>query len=298
VTATSIIRPIDLGFEPAGSGGTETTIWRKSVRGRAVEFRLLRHLPELIPVDEIQREVFGVTDEDLVCSNELVVVPETGGEVIGAFFDGYLAGVIWGWGGFVNRRSRIVSDYMGVRKPFRSAGLGHELKRLQAAIGMERGFQEIVWTVDPLRAANGYLNFEKLGAYADHYEINRYGETFGAGIYGGIPTDRLHCTWPIDDPAVHAHLLGQTTALMHADLGGLPPFTVGIDVERALLELPNEIDAIMTTDVERARGWRMHHREILTDAFARGYAITGFVANTDPAREVSTYVLSKRGGGH
>lgn len=295
---TRIIHPVDLGFTPVSSNKTETTAWRKEVRGRDVEFRLLRHLPELIPVDEIQREVFGVTDEDLVCSNELVVVPETGGEVIGAFFDDYLAGVLWGWGGFVKRRSRIVSDYMGVRKPFRSAGLGYELKRLQAAIGIERGFQEIVWTVDPLRAANGYLNFEKLGAYADHYEINRYGESFGAGIYGGIPTDRLHCTWPIDDPAVHDHLLGKTTPLTIADLAGLPLFTVGTEEERALLELPDEIDAIMTSDIERARTWRLHHREILTDAFARGYAITGFVAGTEPAREVSTYVLTRRGGGH
>jgi predicted GNAT superfamily acetyltransferase len=293
-----IVHPIDLGFEPVTTGNSETTSWRKEVRGRAVEFRLLRHLPELLPVDDIQREVFGVTDEDLVCSNELVVVPETGGEVIGAFIDDYLAGVLWGWGGFVNRRARLVSDYMGVRKPYRSAGLGYELKRLQAAIFMGRGFQEIVWTVDPLRAANGYLNFEKLGAFADHYEINRYGESFGAGIYGGIPTDRLHCTWLLEDPAVREHLLEKTRPLTAADLAGLPPFEVGTEAEQALMELPNEIDEIMTTDLDRAREWRLLHRQILTDAFARGYAITGFVANTAPERQVSTYVLTKRGGGH
>ena len=70
-----------------------------------------------------------------------------------------------GWGGFVGR-PRVVSDFLAIRPEARSLGLATELKRLQAAIALSRGFEEIVWTVDPLRAANARLNFGKLGATA------------------------------------------------------------------------------------------------------------------------------------
>ena len=121
--------------------------------------------------------MFGVSERDLIPANELIVVPETGGAVIAAFLPDdpdRAVGVLLGWGGFVGR-PRVVSDFLAIRPEARSLGLATELKRLQAAIALSRGFAEIVWTVDPLRAANARLNFGKLGATANQYEIDRYG---------------------------------------------------------------------------------------------------------------------------
>ena len=134
----------DLGFEEVPEGG-----WRKRVGASEVAFRALRRVPELLAVEALQREVFGVTERDLAAASQLVVVPETGGETIGAFAGDEgggeeLVGFVVGWGGYVAGRPRLVSDMLGVRGDRRGGGLGAELKRLQAAVALGRGFAETV----------------------------------------------------------------------------------------------------------------------------------------------------------
>src|SRR5690606_27392122 len=136
---------------------------------------------------------------------------------------------------------RILSDWMGVWPRFRSAGLGAEIKKLQAAISFQAGFEEIVWTVDPLRAANARLNIEKLGAWSDHYERNRYGADYAPGLYGGMPTDRLHMTWSITDPDVHRRLRGEIPPLGPTDIADLAPFDLQTPLPRALIHIPSDI---------------------------------------------------------
>jgi predicted GNAT superfamily acetyltransferase len=141
--------------------------WRKAVRGREVTFRSLIDFDDFGPVETLQRDVMGASDLDVFGSTGLVIVAETGGHVLAAYIDDVLAGAVYGFGGYHNRTPRIVSDWMGVAPEYRSAGLGAELKKLQATVALAAGFQEIVWTVDPLRAANARLNIERLGAWSD-----------------------------------------------------------------------------------------------------------------------------------
>jgi predicted GNAT superfamily acetyltransferase len=293
---------IDLGFsvddETRGPHG-EAMAWSKRVGDRPVTFRLLRRLPELLPVDDLQREVFGVSDLDLLNSGELVSVSETGGEVIGAFVASdagveELVGFSIGWGGYYQRRPRIVSEFLAVRADVRSLGLGADLKRLQAAIALERGFVEMVWTVDPLRAANARLNFEKLGAVADRYEENRYGEGFAVGLYGGLPTDRLHVTWPLTSPRVHHRLRGRYTPLALADVDRLRHFDpLATDQDRALVYLPSNIDLLVARDPNAALRWRLSLRKTLQSAFAAGFAITGFVPEVEAEQGRAAYVIEQ-----
>src|SRR5215217_4478357 len=185
-----------------GFSGDEATGWVRSTRGRQVSFRLLRTLADLVHAERLQEEVFGVSERDLIPGNELVVVAETGGAVIAAFLPDEpdrAVGVLLGWGGYVGR-PRVVSDFLAILPEARSLGLATELKRLQAAIALSHGFEEIVWTVDPLRAANARLNFGKLGATAHRYEINRYGATYATAPSGPTPTGRLHINSDILTP--------------------------------------------------------------------------------------------------
>jgi predicted GNAT superfamily acetyltransferase len=261
-----------------------------------VTFRILRSLSELNQIDDLQREVFGVSDLDLLTGGAFMTVAETGGEVIGAAIkssDGSeeLVGFSVGWGGYHHGTPRVVSDYLAVRQNVRSLGIGADLKRLQAALALARGFVEIVWTVDPLRAGNARLNFEKLGAYSDRYEINRYGETFGDGLYGGLPSDRLHVTWPITGTSVHDRLLGRYTPLTVEDIRDVPLFSPSEDQATARIHLPSNIDQLLADSPETALKWRLSLRESIQSAFAAGMSIRGFVPNVDPEREVSAYVL-------
>jgi predicted GNAT superfamily acetyltransferase len=281
--------PAALGFS-----GSEVAGWVRSTRGREVHFRILRSLAELAHAERLQEEVFGVSERDLIPANELIVVAETGGTVIAAFLPDdqvRAVGILLGWGGFVGR-PRIVSDLLAILPAARSLGLATELKRLQAAIGLSRGFEEIVWTVDPLRAANARLNFGKLGATADRYEIDRYGATFATSLYGGLPTDRLHITWDILSPRVISRLLGQEAAQHPGEVRNAAPFLPRMTEDTALVAIPSDIDTLLATHPDQALAWRLQLRETLCQAFAAGFAITGFrpaLGNRDPA-----YLLERR----
>jgi predicted GNAT superfamily acetyltransferase len=288
-----MITPELLGFEPTGPRS-----WTKTVLERVAEFRLLTTIAETTPLEELQRSVMGVSsDLDIYAGNELIILPETGGHVIGAFLDGEMAGALFGFGGYLNGVPRIVSDWMGVWPRFRSVGLGAEIKKLQAAIAFEAGFQEVVWTVDPLRAANARLNIERLGAFSHDYEENRYGSDYAPGLYGGLPTDRLHMTWPIAEAGVHERLLGKVPPLSNSDIVELDHYNPDRPEQRALVYIPTDIDTILQTDPNGAMRWRLTIRETLQRAFDDGYAIRGFVPNVASDGEISAFVIERNAGG-
>ena len=283
--------PESLGFVASGADA-----WTKRVRGREIAFRSLHRLEEMIAIEEIERDVFGVSEADLFPASGLVGVPETGGHVLSAAVDDRIVGAIYGFGGYVNCVPRIVSDWMGILPGFRSVGLGAELKKLQAAVACAGGFQEIVWTVDPLRAANARLNFERLGAWADRYEENRYGETYGASLYGGLPTDRLHMTWDITDPDVAARLNGEIPPRSARDVANLEHFDPRAPVPQALIYLPSDIDQILAADVSAALRWRLILRETIQAALDEGYVIRGFVPGVAGDGELAAYLIQRQGG--
>jgi predicted GNAT superfamily acetyltransferase len=257
-----------------------------------VHFKILATIDDLLHAERLQEEVFGVSERDLIPANELVVVPETGGAVLAAFLPDeadHAAGVLLGLGGFVGR-PRIVSDLLAVRADARNLGLGEALKHLQAALALQRGFAEIVWTVDPLRAANARLNFAKLGATASAYAINRYGSSFAPGLYGALPSDRLHVQWEIGSPRVIDRLLGRA-APYETSLAPLPPFVPGTPEDAVRVEIPADIDALLAANPEQAMAWRLRLRDTLSRAFAEGFAITGFLRATAGAGPA--YVLER-----
>ena len=288
MTSDQLLTPEALGFEPVAPGDAPEarTAWRMVVRGQTIEFRRLHALAEMAPVEELQREAFGATDLDLIPASELVVVPETGGQVLAASViepagSRRVIAAGFAWGGFVGGRPRLVSDFLGVRRQARSLGIGGELKRLQAALAAQDGFAEIIWTVDPLRAANARLNFRKLGAYSGVYERDRYGQDFAQSHYGGLPSDRLHLTWPLGSDRVRRRLR-QSSA----------PTAAPIPEGARLAPIPDDIDRLLAADREAALAWRLRLRDALESAFADGWVITGF-APAGGAHEHPALVLER-----
>ncbi|CAN5449974.1 acyl-CoA N-acyltransferase [soil metagenome] len=273
------LTPELLGFMPIDG---DDRAWRVELRGRTLIVRALIHLDELEPVDDIQRQTMGTTDYDLIPASELVVVPETGGYVLATFDpeSGAMLAAGFSWGGFFEGRPRLVSDFLGVRKEARSFGIGEAMKRLQASLAVRDGFEEIVWTVDPLRAANARLNFTKLGAVCHHYERNRYGEAFGEAHYGGLPTDRLHLTWLVRSEQVADLLLGQFPRS-------------SLEREALFIPIPDDIDQVLAESRDEALRWRLLVREQIEEHFADGWEIDGF-APAGTVGEQPALVLHQR----
>ena len=267
------ITPEALGFTVTATG------WQKVLRGRLLTFRLLHDWADFEAVERLQRAVFGVSDHDLIAASILIVIPKTGGQILGAFADDDLVGFLTAYGGYVARRPLLVSDMLAVAPTWRG-GLGFALKTLQAALALADGFREITWTVDPLRAANARLNFERLGAQALEYHNDFYGSDFASGLYGGLPTDRLVVTWPLDQPHVADRLLGRHVPCDPGALDALPMFTTPGSAQTRV-PIPADIDSLVARDLDAARDWRFRVRAALHEAFAAGYAITGFASARD-----------------
>lgn len=275
-------------------------------RDRRVELRLLHDVREMAPLEALQREVMGATDLDVYGRVSLVVVPDSGGHVIAAFVwpagatvdgevvggaDGRtgepeLAGALIGFGGWrapADGRPgvpRIVSDWMGVRSQFRSAGLGALMKRAQAAVAIAAGFEEVVWTVDPLRAANARLNHGVLGAVGVAYEVDRYGSDYAAGLYGGLPSDRLVVRWGIAEPAVQDHIAAPPALRTVDEIRSLDDRRAagGDHPMSGFVEIPPDVDALLAADPGAARRERERVRGELERAFSAGATVRGFAS--------------------
>ncbi len=264
-----------LGFTQTADG------WRRTVGGRELHFHRVRSRADFEQCERLQREVFGVSEHDLASFSIMVIIPKTGGEVLGAFDGPRMVGYIQGYGGYIDGQPRLISDLMAVEPDYRG-GLGYALKALQAAVTLEAGFEVMSWTVDPLRASNARLNFERLGAYSNEYVENLYGEDVAAGLYGGMPSDRLVVTWPLTSERVRQRLLSGYQPLASDALTAVPDYT-DYAPARARLAIPSDIDALLARDPEDALTGRYRVRAALEDAFASGYALTGFAGQRDTA---------------
>lgn len=253
-----------------------------------LDFRMVRSPEDFAECERLQREVFGVSESDLASFSIMVLIPKTGGEVIGAFDGMRMVGYIQGYGGFVDGRPLLLSDLMAVELAWRG-GLGYALKALQAALALRAGFHEAAWTVDPLRAANARLNFERLGATSHVYEENVYGEEFAGGLYGGLPSDRLVVHWALDSERVRQRLLIGHRPMEPVALADVPDYPAG---QRSRVAIPSDIDSLLASDPAAARAWRFTLREQLEEAFATGHVITGFAGSRGGAR--GYYLLERQ----
>jgi predicted GNAT superfamily acetyltransferase len=142
----------------------------------------------------LQKEVWKFDDAELVPLRMFVVAEKVGGQVIGAFAGETLVGYVFSVPGSRNGHSYLHSHMLAVREDYRNQGLGRLLKLEQRQDALQRGFELIEWTFDPLEIKNAYLNIVKLGAIVRRYYVNHYGYTTSV-LHRGLPTDRLVAEW-------------------------------------------------------------------------------------------------------
>jgi predicted GNAT superfamily acetyltransferase len=164
------------------------------VTASSVVIRMCHQLDEMRACVALQQEVWNFSDAELVPLRLFVVAEKVGGQVIGAYQGSDLVGFGVAVPGFRNGHSYLHSHMVGVRKDLRNSGLGRKIKFFQRDEALERGFELVEWTFDPLEIKNSYLNVERLGAIARRYTINQYGIT-SSPLQGGLPTDRLVAEW-------------------------------------------------------------------------------------------------------
>src|SRR5271165_540228 len=196
-----------------------------------IAIRECRGFEEFQACVDLQTEVWGYDDGDVIPRRAFLVAQKIGGQVIGAFETeirdqgteirdqgsgvrevGDAASMVGfafsGPGvktGALSRSGRpesyLHSHMLAVREGYRNQRIGARLKLAQREDALARGFERIEWTFDPVEIKNAFLNIHKLGAVVRRYEENFYGVS-SSRLQGGLQTDRLVAEWWLASPRV------------------------------------------------------------------------------------------------
>jgi predicted GNAT superfamily acetyltransferase len=264
-----------------------------------IEVRPLRTPDDYRECLRLQRLTWGEGFSEAVPPSLLRVCQRIGGVAAGAFDgDGRMLGFVFGITGVEAGRVVHWSDMLAVRPEAQGRGVGRALKEHQRQAVRALGVQEILWSFDPLVARNAHLNLHRLGARAQDYVVDMYGESDSV-LHEGLGTDRLVVAWPVAEPGTGAeqaqamHAAQEAPTINTAVRDGAP---VLIDPEvpdapAVLVEIPADIHAVRSASVEAAWRWRTSTRAAFLAALGRGYRIVGF--RRDAAAGRCFYLLAR-----
>ncbi len=248
-----------------------------------VEVRTLGTARELRAVEDLQQAVWGMPDREVVPSHQLLAAVRNGGLVLGAFAGGRMVGFSYAFVGWREGERVLHSHMTAVLPGLQDRDVGYRLKCAQRQWALDQGYRRVVWTFDPLQSRNAHFNLHKLGARAERYEVDYYGEMEDE-LNRGLPTDRLEVDWWLDSEPVQARLLGRwtsprlegTQAVLEAE-GDLPGRVAAPAGRVVRLEVPGSIAALRSRDLQLALAWRLATREAFLACFRAGYAAVDFV---------------------
>ncbi len=254
-----------------------------------IGMRACRGLEELEACVQMQIDVWGYADGDVIPRRVFLVAQKIGGQVIGAFDaaqpdspeQGDAASMVGfalslpgvkpvGADGKVT--SYLHSHMLAVREGYRNAGIGRRLKLAQREDALRRGITHMEWTFDPLEIKNAYLNIHRLGAIVRRYEPNFYGSS-SSRLQGGLPTDRLVAEWSMASPRVKERL--------SADAGNKLPSAASSQVDSLMVPTAIYSWKAEATTRSKAEQVQARNRERLQDAFERGLAIVDYRVDED-----------------
>lgn len=219
----------------------------------------VRHCSKLAEYEQCVRVEHAVWGEAIAVPSALFVVAHhTGGQVVGAFHEGKMAGFALALAAVRAGKPFLHSHMTAVLAEFRDRGVGRRLKLFQRQDALKRAIDLIEWTFDPLDLKNAHFNFVRLGAVARRYIPDCYGVT-ASPLHVGLPTDRLVAEWWLSSERVKSVLADDA-----APMKRLP--------ERVSIQA--NLTEIMKCDPEAAAHVQSQAREHFQKWFAKGYAAT------------------------
>jgi predicted GNAT superfamily acetyltransferase len=274
-----------------------------------VDIRTLTQVEDMLPIEELQRAIWGY--DKPYPARLFLVVAETGGQVLGAYWQGQMIGFSF----MLYARDHdsdkpyLHSQLVGVRPEWRDQHVGLQLKLAQRQYALDLGVAKIAWTFDPLQGRNGYFNIRKLGALIRRYYPNYYGPLDSTFTHA-IASDRCFAEWFVHSPRVEARIAGRGPGLT-VETVGRPPYVgvthvehlengpprlvhyhMDLDAEHLVVEVPADFQPIMA-DRALAEDWRAKTCDIFMHFLnERGYVVIDCVSGLEGSRRRNLYVLA------
>lgn len=260
---------------------------RDAARAAGVELRPLTTVEEADRIIDVMIATWG--SHQLLPREMIRALGDSGNTPYGAWDGDELVGYVLGWAGVTPQDGLHMHSHMLATLPDRRhRGVGYALKLAQRAHCLERGISLVRWTFDPLISRNAHFNLTKLGAGADRFLPNFYGEMTDT-LNRGERSDRLLIRWDLDRPPRVQDRVTGIQVLGRAESDPAMPTPTEVrppDGGVALIGVPREYHELRERDRGLADLWRDATGRAFEACFAAGLVVTGF---TDD----STYVLTE-----
>jgi predicted GNAT superfamily acetyltransferase len=232
----------------------------------------LSKFEEFAEVVELQKEIWGYSEIELLPLRFFIVANKIGGQVLGAFDRRKMVAFCICIPGLKeNGKTYLHSHMLGVLPRYRNTGLGRQMKLKQRQYALAEDVPLIEWTFDPLEIKNAFFNIERLGAIIRRYVHNQYGTTT-SHLHGGLPTDRLVPEWWVKSERAEAICSGRPYER---------PETL------ARISVPANIAEIRRDRPDEARDIQAGIASQFTDHFRQDLAVIGL----EKSEEAGTYLL-------
>ena len=222
----------------------------------------MHELEEFDACVALQSAIWNYAPSETLPRRMFLVAERIGGQVLGAFDGERMVGYALAFPAYRAGHAYLHSQMVGVLAEYRNAGIGRLLKLAQRDDAIERGFDLMEWTFDPLEIKNAHLNIVKLGAIARRYKHDFYGPS-SSPLQGGLPTDRLYAEWWLRSERVLRVMAGEPLVVDAME-----------DVESACGNLC--VESPSRANVRVRRRCRRRMQLALEAAFARGLAVVGY----------------------
>ncbi len=284
-------------------------------RGAAQQIiiRDLKSIDDLGQVKAVEKEVWGMADDDALPLTLAIACKAAGNIFVGAFDTtkdkDKLVGFAFGFLGREHGQTTIHSHMLAVLDAYRHLDLGSRLKQAQRERAMAIGVREMTWTFDPLQSRNAHFNFSKLGVVSDTYKTDFYGPETSSILHRN-GTDRLWVRWMLNSRRVRDRLAGKSTSartetldalrllapLVRFDPSGKPgraDLPESLARQRVSIEIPGDILEVERTDMGLAREWRDATRWAFREALKAGFIVAEFCRSVRGQQGPGAYLLQR-----
>src|SRR5271166_5235668 len=290
-------------------------------RGAAqqITIRDLKTIDELSQLKAVEKEVWGMADDDAMPLTLAIACKAAGNIFVGAFDssnkdtsnknEDRLVGFAFGFLGREHGRTTIHSHMLAVLDAYRHLDLGSRLKQAQRDRALAMGIHEMTWTYDPLQSRNAHFNFSKLGVVSDTYKVDFYGPGTSSMLHRN-GTDRLWVRWMLNSRRVRDRLAGKYTSaraetldamrllapLVRFDPSGKPEradLAESLARQRVSIEIPGDILVVERADMGLAREWRDATRWAFREAVKAGFFVAEFCRSIRGQQGPGAYLLQR-----
>jgi predicted GNAT superfamily acetyltransferase len=282
-------------------------------RGAAqqIVIRDLKSIDDLSQLKAVEKEVWGMADDDTLPLTLAIACKAAGNIFVGAFDKEKLVGFAFGFLGREHGQTTIHSHMLAVLDAYRHLDLGSRLKQAQRERAMAMGVHEMTWTFDPLQSRNAHFNLSKLGVVSDTYKVDFYGPETSSILHRN-GTDRLWVRWILNSRRVRDRLAGRLTGkdtraetldalrllapLVRFDPSGKPgraDLAESLARQRVSIEIPGDILEVERADMGLAREWRDATRWAFREAMKAGFFVAEFCRSIRGQQGPGAYLLQR-----